>query len=42
VSDTIYYDLGRQTVTVAGGGQSAQFRFRNDGWLSRIGLNFRF
>jgi outer membrane immunogenic protein len=44
VSDTLYYDLGRQTVTAtnAAGTASASYRFQNDGWLSRIGLNFRF
>jgi outer membrane immunogenic protein len=42
MSDTIYYDLGRQTVTAASAAGSARYRFHNDGWLSRIGLNFRF
>jgi outer membrane immunogenic protein len=44
VSDTLYYDLGRQTVTAtnAAGTAAASYRFQNDGWLSRIGLNVRF
>jgi outer membrane immunogenic protein len=42
MSDTIYYDLGRQTVTAASATRAATYRFQNDGWVSRIGLNFRF
>ncbi|WP_425339687.1 outer membrane protein, partial [Microvirga lotononidis] len=41
-SETLYYRLQDETLTLARGGDQASYRFRNDGWISRLGLNVRF
>jgi outer membrane immunogenic protein len=41
-SETLYYNLADETLTLARAGDQASYRFKNDGWISRIGLNVRF
>lgn len=41
-TETLYYDLGDETLTLARAGDQARYRFDNDGWISRVGLNVRF
>ncbi|WP_262031171.1 outer membrane protein [Microvirga sp. Mcv34] len=41
-SETLYYRLRDETLTLARAGDQASYRFRNDGWISRIGVNIRF
>lgn len=41
-SETLYYDLQDETLTLARAGDQVSYRFRNDGWISRVGLNVRF
>jgi len=41
-SETLYYRLTDETLTLARAGDQATYRFRNDGWISRIGVNVRF
>jgi outer membrane immunogenic protein len=41
-SETLYYRLSDETMTLARAGDQASYRFKNDGWMSRIGVNVRF
>ena len=41
-SETLYYNLTDETLTLARAGDQVSYRFKNDGWISRIGLNVRF
>jgi outer membrane immunogenic protein len=41
-SETLYYNLGDETLTLARAGDQVSYRFKNDGWISRVGLNVRF
>lgn len=41
-AETLYYDLEDETLTLARAGDQATFRFKNDGWISRVGVNVRF
>jgi outer membrane immunogenic protein len=41
-SETLYYRLQDETLTLARAGDQASYRFKNDGWISRVGLNVRF
>jgi outer membrane immunogenic protein len=41
-TETVYYNLEDETVTLRSGGDRARYRFENDGWISKIGLNIRF
>lgn len=41
-SETLYYKLADEKLTLARAGDEAVYRFRNDGWISRVGLNVRF
>jgi len=41
-SETLYYNLGNETLTLARAGDQVSYRFKNDGWISRVGLNVRF
>ncbi|WP_414471340.1 outer membrane protein [Microvirga sp. M2] len=41
-SETLYYKLADETLTLARAGDQASYRFKNDGWISRLGLNVRF
>ncbi|MBA1157605.1 porin family protein [Microvirga sp. Marseille-Q2068] len=41
-SETLYYRLQDETLTLARAGDQASYRFRNDGWISRVGINVRF
>jgi outer membrane immunogenic protein len=41
-SETLYYNLGDETLTLTRAGAQASYRFANDGWISRVGLNLRF
>ncbi|MDQ4136927.1 MAG: outer membrane beta-barrel protein [Pseudomonadota bacterium] len=41
-TETLYYNLEDETVAVRRGGARVGYRFENDGWISRIGLNVRF
>ncbi|EIM30278.1 outer membrane protein [Microvirga lotononidis] len=41
-SETLYYRLQDETLTLARAGDQASYRFKNDGWISRIGVNVRF
>ncbi|WP_414475511.1 outer membrane protein [Microvirga sp. M2] len=41
-SETLYYKLADETLTLARAGDRVGYRFKNDGWISRIGLNVRF
>jgi outer membrane immunogenic protein len=41
-SETLYYNLDDEKLTLTRAGDEAVYRFRNDGWISRVGLNVRF
>ena len=41
-TETLYYNLGAETLTLARAGDQVGYRFKNDGWISRVGLNVRF
>ncbi|MEZ0167549.1 outer membrane protein [Microvirga sp. TS319] len=41
-SETLYYNLGDERLTLARAGDQAVYRFKNDGWISRVGANVRF
>jgi outer membrane immunogenic protein len=41
-SETLYYNLTDETLTLARAGDQVSYRFKNDGWISRVGLNVRF
>ncbi len=41
-TETLYYDLEDETVGARAPGMRARYRFGNDGWISRVGLNVRF
>jgi len=41
-SETLYYKLNDETLTLARAGDQAIYRCKNDGWISRVGLNVRF
>ncbi len=41
-SETLYYRLQDETLTLTRAGDQASYRFKNDGWISRVGLNVRF
>lgn len=41
-TETLYYNLEDETLTLSRGGALASYRFENDGWISRVGLNVRF
>jgi len=41
-TETLYYNLADERLTLARAGAQASYRFENDGWISRVGLNVRF
>jgi outer membrane immunogenic protein len=41
-TETLYYNLEDATVTGRFPGVRARYRFENDGWISKVGLNVRF
>jgi outer membrane immunogenic protein len=41
-SETLYYNLRDDSLTLARAGDQAVYRFKNDGWISRVGVNVRF
>jgi outer membrane immunogenic protein len=41
-SETLYYNLEDESLTLARAGDQAVYRFENDGWISRVGVNVRF
>ncbi|WP_134497368.1 outer membrane protein [Microvirga pakistanensis] len=41
-TETLYYNLQDDTLTLARSASQASYRFKNDGWISRVGLNLRF
>lgn len=41
-TETLYYNLGAETLTLARAGDQVGYRFKSDGWISRVGLNVRF
>ncbi|MBS7455477.1 hypothetical protein KHP60_24650 [Microvirga sp. 3-52] len=41
-SETLYYNLTDETLTLARAGDQVSYRFKNDGWISRVGVNVRF
>ena len=41
-TETLYYNLEDESLTLARAGEQAVYRFRNDGWISRVGVNLRF
>jgi outer membrane immunogenic protein len=41
-SETLYYNLEDERLTLARAGGQAVYRFKNDGWISRVGVNVRF
>ncbi|HEX2552653.1 MAG TPA: outer membrane beta-barrel protein [Microvirga sp.] len=41
-TETLYYNLEDETVALRGGAPRVGYRFENDGWISRVGLNIRF
>lgn len=41
-TETLYYNLDDETVTIRRAGARTGYRFENDGWISRVGLNVRF
>jgi outer membrane immunogenic protein len=41
-SETLYYNLEDETLTLTRAGDQASYRIGNDGWISRVGLNVRF
>jgi outer membrane immunogenic protein len=41
-TETLYYRLADEKLTLARAGAEAVYRFNNDGWISRVGLNVRF
>lgn len=41
-SETLYYNLEDENLTLARAGDQAVYRFKNDGWISRVGVNVRF
>jgi outer membrane immunogenic protein len=41
-SETLYYNLDDEKLTLTRAGDEAVYRFQNDGWISRVGLNVRF
>jgi outer membrane immunogenic protein len=41
-SETLYYNLEDERLTLARAGDQAVYRFKNDGWISRVGVNVRF
>jgi outer membrane immunogenic protein len=41
-TETLYYNLADESLLLTRAGDLAVYRFENDGWLSRVGLNVRF
>jgi outer membrane immunogenic protein len=41
-SETLYYKLEDERLTLARAGDQAVYRVKNDGWISRVGVNVRF
>jgi outer membrane immunogenic protein len=41
-SETLYYNLEDERLTLARASDQAVYRFKNDGWISRVGVNVRF
>ncbi|MBJ6127083.1 outer membrane protein [Microvirga splendida] len=41
-TETLYYNLEDESLTLARAGEQAVYRFRNDGWISRVGVNVLF
>jgi outer membrane immunogenic protein len=41
-TETLYYNLEDETLTLTRAGSQASYRFANDGWISRLGVNMRF
>jgi outer membrane immunogenic protein len=41
-TETLYYNLDDDKLTLARAGDEAVYRFQNDGWISRLGVNVRF
>lgn len=41
-TETLYYNLEDESLTLARAGDQAVYRFDNDGWISRVGVNVRF
>ncbi|MGO4388630.1 outer membrane protein [Microvirga sp. 2YAF29] len=41
-TETLYYKLQDETLALTRAGDQASYRFANDGWISRVGLNLRF
>lgn len=41
-TETLYYNLQDETLALTRAGDQASYRFENDGWISRVGLNVRF
>jgi outer membrane immunogenic protein len=41
-TETLYYNLDDEKLTLARAGDQAVYRFQNDGWISRVGVNVRF
>jgi outer membrane immunogenic protein len=41
-TETLYYNLEDETLVLQRAGDFAAYRFDNDGWLSRVGVNVRF
>jgi outer membrane immunogenic protein len=41
-SETLYYNLEDESLTLARVDDQAVYRFKNEGWISRVGVNVRF
>ncbi|MXQ13543.1 outer membrane protein [Microvirga makkahensis] len=41
-TETLYYNLEDETLTLTRAGDQARYRLENDGWISRVGVNVRF
>ncbi|MCG7393428.1 outer membrane beta-barrel protein [Microvirga sp. ACRRW] len=41
-TEALYYSMADESLTLAREGDEAVYRFKNNGWISRIGLNIRF
>jgi catechol 2,3-dioxygenase-like lactoylglutathione lyase family enzyme len=41
-TETLYYNLEDDSLTLARAGDQVIYRFENDGWISRVGVNVRF
>jgi hypothetical protein len=42
LSRFLYYNLEDETLMLLRAGSQAEYRFENDGWISRVGVNVRF